>query len=330
MGRWHARAVERAGGRVAAVVDPNPDAQCRLAAKHIGAAKFDSVEQMLDQLRLDVLHVCTPPATHQYIAEAAIDAGINLVVEKPLTPMAMETERLFERAEERGVAICPVHQFLFQDGAISARRSMARIGRLVHLEGTFCSAGGTGRSDDEVETIAGEILPHPLALIQNFLPAGLPETGWVTMRPGRGDLRAICEASGVSLAIFVSMRARPTVCEFKLVGTEGTIHLDMFHGFSFIEQGRVTRATKITRPFRYGIRELKSATVNLGRRAVRREFAYPGLQRLISSFYRAVSTASAPPISREDVIRVARARDYILDDARIGSGFNRKGRAQCL
>ena len=150
------------------------------------------------------------------------------------------------------------------------------------------------------------------------------------MRPGPGELRAMSEATGVSLAILVSMRSRPTVCEFKLVGTEGTIHLDMFHGFSFLERGRVSKATKITRPFSFGMRELKSATVNLGRRVVRRELAYPGLQRLISSFYASVSGGTAPPISREDAIRVARVRDYILADARIDSAFNRKGRAQCL
>jgi predicted dehydrogenase len=330
MGRWHAQAAARAGSIVAAVVDPNPEAQARLVAKHGRAATFASIEQMLDRTNLDVLHVCTPPGAHNYIAEVAIDAGINLVIEKPLTPTAMEAEHLFDLAEKRRVIICPVHQFLFQDGVISARRSMARIGRLVHMEGTFCSAGGTGKSDALVETIAGEILPHPLALMHSFLPGGLPQGSWVTVRTGTGELRAMSEAMGVSLAIFVSMRARPTVCEFKLVGTEGTIHLDMFHGFSLLEQGRVSKATKITRPFGFGLGKLKGAAINLGRRAVRREFAYPGLQPLIASFYAAVGAGTPAPISREDAIRVATVRDSILDYARFDNALNWKGRAQCL
>jgi predicted dehydrogenase len=330
MGRWHAQAAKRAGGIVTAVVDPNPEAQARLAAKHRGAAAFASIEQMLDRLNLDVIHVCTPPGTHNYIAQVAIEAGINLVIEKPLTATAFEAEHLFELAEKRRVIICPVHQFLFQDGVISARSSMARIGRLVHLEGTFYSAGGTGKSDAQIETIAGEILPHPLALMQSFLPGGLPISSWVTTRTGTGELRAMSEAQGVSLAIFVSMRARPTVCEFKLVGTEGTIHLDMFHGFSFLERGRVSRTTKITRPFSFGLGKLRGAAINLGRRAVRKEFAYPGLQRLIASFYAAILAGTPAPISRDDAIRVATVRDSILDYARFDNALKWKGRAQCL
>lgn len=330
MGRWHGRMAERAGARVVSVADPNPDATLRLATRHGGSRVFASADEMLEGVEIDVLHVCTPPATHCYIAERAIEAGINLVIEKPFTPTASEAEQLFDKAGARGIAICPVHQFLFQDGVTKARRSLERIGRLIHVEGTVCSAGGAGRSGEQLESIAAEILPHPLSMMQMFLPDGLPEEGWITLRPTPGELRAFSRKSDITLTILISMRARPTACNFKLVGTEGTVHLDMFHGFSFIERGRVSRFSKIARPFDLGMKQFLGAGANLLHRAMRRELAYPGLQTLITSFYEAIANGTPPPISRPDTIRVAMVRDRLMDYAVLNNTFTLKGRAECL
>jgi len=321
MGRWHAWAVERAGGLVTAIVDTDFAAAERLAARHRGALAFSDVEQMLRAARLDVLHVCSPPETHYRIAEQAVDAGLSVIIEKPLTPRAVEAEILFNRAESRGVTICPVHQFLFQDGVRHAEASLPRIGRLVHLQGAFCSAGGIGQSNEQLDAIAADILPHPLSLMQVFLPAGLPESGWEISRPGGGELRVSNttqdgttqdgEVSGVSLSIFVSMKVRPTICSFRIFGADGTIHLDLFHGYAVIEPGGVSRLRKMIHPFDLAVRTLSAAAANLGRRIIQWQPAYPGLERLVAAFYQAVRTGAEPPITRADAMAVARVRDLL-------------------
>ncbi len=60
MGRWHAEAVRKAGGKVSAVADLNLDLARRLAASYPNAKSFSDVGQMLNEIRLDVLHICSP------------------------------------------------------------------------------------------------------------------------------------------------------------------------------------------------------------------------------------------------------------------------------
>jgi predicted dehydrogenase len=315
MGRWHAHAVKRVGGAVAAVMDIDLQTARRLASKYPGAKSFFNFEQMLNRGEINVLHVCTPASTHYALAEQAIEAGLHLIIEKPLTPSAADTESLYDQAAYRGVLLCPVHQFVFQDGIRNAKALLPRIGRLVHLEGTFCSAGGTGLPRAQLDAIVADILPHPLSLMQVFLPTGLGEHDWVTLRPVHGELRVHGEVSGISLSIFISMNARPTECSFKIFGTDGAIHLDLFHGFAFMEPGKVSRARKITHPYDLAFRRGLAASVNLGKRFLRREPAYPGLRRLISSFYQAVQTNAVPPLASKDTITIARIRERLIERA---------------
>jgi predicted dehydrogenase len=317
MGRWHAQAIEKAGGNIIAVVDLDP-ARARRLASRFHASSFSSVEQLLSEVELDVLHICSPASTHQDIGELAINSGLNLVVEKPVTPTVRGTVRLYEQAARRGVLVCPVHQFVFQNGVLKAQELLPRIGRLLHLGVTICSAGGDGLAPDQLDSIAADILPHPLSLLQRFLPGELPEEDWVMARPRHGELRVSGEAMGATLSIFVSMNARPTICDFQIVGTEGTIYLNLFHGYAYLEPGRVSRTRKIMHPFEHSLRNLSAAAINLGRRALRRELAYPGLQRLISEFYSAVQTGGPSPISAEEAVAIARVRDRLLSSFQIG------------
>jgi len=318
MGHWHAKAVERAQGLVSAVMDLDGEAARRLSTYHRYAESFTDLEQMLSLKNLSVLHICTPGSTHYEIAQSAIDAGVNLIIEKPITSTAAETECLLNRAAEGGLLVCPVHQFMFQEGVLKARELLPQIDRIFHMEGTFCSAGGAGLDPQQVDRIVAEILPHPLSLMQLFLPSDLPEEKWVTMQPQQGEFRALCETSGITLSIFISMNARPTVCSFLIAGTRGTIHLDLFHGYTFMEPGQVSRMRKACHPFALASRQVSAAAINLGRRLIHWEPAYPGLRRLVSSFYEALENGGKSPISNDDTVLIARVRDHLIQTPRPG------------
>ena len=312
MGFWHAHAAQKAGGKVVAVFDINKAQADSLAAKHSGAKGFENLEKMLAEASPAALHVCTPTATHQSIAEFAIKAGVNLLIEKPLAQTADETASLFQLASRHKVLLCPVHQFVFQDGVQNAKNLLPDIGRILHLQANICSAGGINLHENQLDTVAADILPHPLSLMRAFLSDDLTTQNWEVFRSRAGELRAFGKAREISLGIFISMNSRPTLNNFQIYGAGGTIHIDLFHGYSILEAGKTSKTTKILHPFDFSLRNFPAAAFNLGRRSLKNETAYPGLRRLTAEFYRAVKDKTPPPISPADAINVARIRDILI------------------
>jgi len=319
MGLWHAKNIARAGGELTAVYDVDQSAARRLASRFKNARASASLEDTLERDTIDVLHVCTPLNTHFEIASAALSRGIHVLVEKPVTLHSAETERLYELSAKHRVLLCPVHQFPFQPGVRRARAEFSRIGELRHFEATFCSAGGAGRSGEELDQIVAEILPHPLSLMQLFAPGSLSEKSWAVSRPAPGEFRATLPSRDICFSILISMNSRPTATSLRLLGTTGTLHVDLFHSFCVIESGTVSRLRKIVRPFDFSLRMLLAAGVNLVERISVWDPAYPGLRTLIERFYTAVASGSKSPIENSDAIEIATARDLLSETGRVAS-----------
>jgi predicted dehydrogenase len=320
MGRWHAEAGRQAGGTVTAVLDSNEHAAQQLAGRFQRAKPFTGLEQLLVAARPNILHICTPLNSHAGLAAAALEAGCHVLVEKPLARTAAETERLLGLAEKQGRLLCPVHQFIFQRGVRQAREELPHLGRILQMNAVIRSAGGQEQPAGQLEAIVNDILPHPLAVFQTLLPApGLsPTTPWQTDRPGypeqAGEFWATAQAGETTLRITVSLNGRPTANTLEIVGTAGTLHLDLFHGFAVGESGHVSRFRKIVHPFDLAGRHLTAAAANLARRTWNRQPAYPGLWELVNAFYQAVHQGKPSPISPADTLIVAQIRDRLIHE----------------
>lgn len=322
MGRWHAHAIRRAGGQVVGVVDTDLPAANALATR-ISTRAFPSIDRLLSTVQPEVLHICTPPVTHEALTDRIVRAGIHALVEKPLTDDVATTERLYELAEEHGVLLAPVHQYAFQDGVVQTIRSLSSLGRLVHLQAVFCSAGASDGKLIEAlgDRVAADILPHPLSLFELILPNSMAPANWRVTRPAAGELRLQTCAGDTTLSLLISMSGRPTRADLWVLGTLGSAHVDLFHGFSLRESGEVSRLRKAARPFDVAGRLGVAAAVNLGRRSLNQEYAYPGLNELVRQFYGAISFGGPSPISVASALAVARSRERAL--AAIGAGPTR-------
>jgi predicted dehydrogenase len=317
MGRWHAEAIRHVGGRVVAVIDPDGGRAKRIAARLPGQpAVVPDVGRALEEQGIQVLHVCTPLATHVDIARLAIEARVPVLVEKPLAPDAMTTESLLALATSHGVLLCPVHQFLFQAGILAAERSLRTLGAVRQLELVACSAGADAGGDVERESVALDILPHGLALARRLLGVPLGDADWQVGGTSAGELRAAADVSGTSIMLSVSMRARPTENSLTARCDRGTIRANLFHGYATIERGAPSRLDKMGRPFVGSTQTLGAAVGNLVGRVVRRELAYPGLRELVRRFHLACSRGDSSPITVDETLDVARSRDRILQGRR--------------
>jgi predicted dehydrogenase len=312
MGRWHAHEVSRVGGRVVAVADPDLGRAERLAGRHGGAAVFASVDEALDAVDADALHLCAPGDAHVPLAEAALGAGLHVLCEKPLAPDAGSTRSLLDRAREAGRLLCPVHQFLFQRGARRLFRSLDELGPVRHVDFTACSAGAAGGRDPA--SVAREILPHPLSFLERLAPGGLGALSWEAVEAAPGEVRVAAADDGFTASVLVSMAGRPTANGIRVVGEGGTARLNLYHGYAVVSPaGRPTRVRKAMAPFLSAGREIAAAAWNLGLRAVRRQPAFPGLRELVRRFHRAAVGAGEPPIAAGEAIRTAEARDRLMD-----------------
>jgi predicted dehydrogenase len=313
MGRWHADAVQRVGGRVVAVIDPDVRRAGSLAGRLPSRpAAEQELGPALQKHAVDVLHVCTPLPTHEAVVRTGLEAGMHVLVEKPLAADAATVERLHDLAAARGVLLCPVHQFLFQPGILNAAAALPALGAVRQLDVLACSAGADGMSDDAREAVALDILPHGLALAGRLLGASMGDASWRVSGGPAGELRAVAEVGGTSVMLAVSMRARQTENSLVIRCDHGTVRANLYHGYATVERGRPSRIDKVGRPFTGSLGTAGAALLNLGRRAVRREPAYPGLRELVARFHRSCALRQPSPITVAESVDVARARDSIV------------------
>lgn len=312
MGRWHAAAAASCGGRVDAVIDEDFRRAAALSEVYRGSRASSRLADVLAEGHARVVHVCTPTATHESIARQSIEAGCHVLVEKPLAPTVEATRSLVNLASARGVRLCPVHQFLFQPGVRRVVSRLPRLGTICHIDLVVCSAGAAGEPDAVLDQVAFDVLPHPLSLLVRILGSRFDELAWHAAHVGSGELRAWGFARGVSTATVVSMSGRPPVNRLHVLAARGSAHCDLFHGFSTIESGAVSRTRKILRPMSTSAMQLGAAVANLGRRAIHREFAYPGLRALVRDFYHAIAQGGPGPIQPREMLAVAAARDAIV------------------
>jgi predicted dehydrogenase len=312
MGRWHAHAIRRTGAVVAGVADVDAGRAGALAAGFGGTRVFGSLDAALDALDPDIVHICTPPESHVPLVHTALTARCHVLAEKPLAATAEETHDLLTLAGEVGRLLVPVHQFGWQRGALQLLDRLGSLGPILHLEAAAASAGAAGGSRGAADVVATDILPHFLALTRRFLGVPLADRPWSVVRPRAGEWRAIVSVGPLSVAYLVSMAARPTYTELRLLGERGSARLDLFHGFAVFEGGTVSQSAKVVRPFGVAARTLLAASVNLAHRVVLREPAYPGLTELVRRVHLAAMGSEANPIPPEETLDLARARDQLV------------------
>lgn len=73
------------------------------AKAHFVPKAYSDYKEMLDKEKLDCVHICTPNNTHYDIAMYAMERGVNVICEKPMTCTAEEAAKLAAYAKEKGL-----------------------------------------------------------------------------------------------------------------------------------------------------------------------------------------------------------------------------------
>jgi predicted dehydrogenase len=103
MGKNHARILaDLPGVRLAGVADASP-ALAEASGKHLDVPWFDDYQKLLPEIEAAV--IVTPTSTHYEIAQACLQAGKHLLVEKPLTGTSSLARSLVSLAEDKGLVL---------------------------------------------------------------------------------------------------------------------------------------------------------------------------------------------------------------------------------
>ncbi len=103
--------------KIVALCDIFPEkAEAMKARFKLDCAVFDDHRKMLSSdIRIDVVHICTPPYTHAEIAINSMNSKKHVVVEKPMATCLAECDRMLEAEKANGVTIGCIAQNRFRD-----------------------------------------------------------------------------------------------------------------------------------------------------------------------------------------------------------------------
>jgi predicted dehydrogenase len=130
-GRNHLRVLrelETAGEGVALVAAVDPDAaRAEEAAKQYGISVFATIKELLSaDLKLDAAIVAVPTVKHHEVAAALLEAGLDLLVEKPLAASLAEADDLIARAERGERILQPGHLERFNPAVLAVEANLKR------------------------------------------------------------------------------------------------------------------------------------------------------------------------------------------------------------
>jgi predicted dehydrogenase len=181
---------------------------------------------------VDAIYIATPPSEHTAHALMCIEAGIPVLVEKPMAPAAAEVARIAAAARAKSVFAMEAMWTRFLPAAQALRDSLAAgtAGEPRMVAGSF----GTSKVPDPASSnfdpaLGGGVISHlgvyPLSLAQWLFGAPTEWQALGSAGPNGVDEEAVMQLrypGGVMASFFASNRAW-AANDFRVLGTHGMI-----------------------------------------------------------------------------------------------------------
>jgi predicted dehydrogenase len=317
----------------------------QLAARFGIAHHTDDFARLLEEHRPDVVHITTPPQSHEPLMRQAMDAGAHVYCEKPLALDAATTGAMIEYALAKDRKLTVGQSFHFDPPALAMRRLLADgvIGDPVHVESWFGynlsgPVGGANLADPGhwVHALPGKLfhnnVDHMLNKVLEFVTADdlrVDAFGMKRRPQTHGDhrdalldeLRVVMRAGGVTGYATFTSHVTPVSHFLRLYGTRGIIHADYNIRTVVVEHG-VKLPSAIGRllpAFQRGTEYRREGRNNVIR-FLKSDFQFfAGMNHLMRRFYDAVRGDGELPITYPEMRRLADVMDEIwrqLDPAR--------------
>ncbi len=163
--------------RVVAVCDQSADRLKEAARRFPGVYLTTQVDDAASQPGVDAVVVCTEATTHFNVTRRLLLAGKHVLVEKPLTTIAADSEKLIDLAESNSAILMVGHTFIFNAGVRKVKEYVQQAGgRVYYLYARRTNLGPIRRDVNALWDLA----PHDIVLRNSrddvgFISLGYPD-----------------------------------------------------------------------------------------------------------------------------------------------------------
>lgn len=143
----------------------------------------------LFKMGLDAVVIATPPSTHFPIAYDALENGLNVLVEKPITTSSQQAEQLIELASQKNLILMVGHTFEF-NSAVHALKQLLKgedIGKVYYVDAARLNLGLFQNGLN----VLWDLAPHDISIllyILDSLPVSVEVSGMTCVFKGIQDV----------------------------------------------------------------------------------------------------------------------------------------------
>jgi predicted dehydrogenase len=145
------------------VCDPRAETLAQAARRHPGARTAADARAALEDPAVHGVYIATPVGTHEALVLQALDAGKDVLVEKPLAGSSEAARRCVERAEALGRVLMVGHTFVYSPPVRKLRDLVAsgELGRLYYVDSSRVNLGLFQKD----VSVVWDLAPHDLSIV---------------------------------------------------------------------------------------------------------------------------------------------------------------------
>src|ERR1035441_9524547 len=164
-GHWGKNLIRnfRTMGHLKAVCDSNTESLTAIASQYPGISTYRTLAEALAHPELDSFVLASPAEQHHRMALAAIQAGKDVFVEKPLALDAEDGLEMGRAARERGVMLMVGHLLRYHPAILKIQELVA-AGTLGHLDYIYSNRLSMGKIRQE-ENALWSFAPHDISVV---------------------------------------------------------------------------------------------------------------------------------------------------------------------
>ena len=180
---------ETRGARLHTICDLDRERLEKIGRRYPGTATETDYDRLLRDESVDAIVVATPVSLHHRMAMAAMKAGKDVLVEKPLAMTVVECRDLVRYAKENGRVLMVGHTFIY-NAAVQLIKGLLDSGELGELLYVYSSRVNLGRIRQDVNAL-WNVAPHDISFVNYVLgasPTRARAIGRSYLQPGIEDV----------------------------------------------------------------------------------------------------------------------------------------------